>query len=54
MLEEQAEKAKADGADELAIKRANDLLAETIQMVPNCQMRLQQAIDEVEELVVRE
>ncbi len=46
ILQEKLEKLKAEEAEEGLIRRAEESVAETIQMLPNCQAKINTAVED--------
>ena len=46
LLQEKLEKLKAEEAEEGLIRRAEESVAETIQMLPNCQAKINTAVED--------
>ena len=51
MLQEKLEKLKAEEAEEGLIRRAEESVAETIQMLPNCQAKINTAVEDFKNFI---
>ena len=48
---EKVEKMKAEGREEIEIKKMNEVVQESLMMIPDCHRRLEKAIGDLENLV---